>query len=434
MTSESNSSIIPAFVDRMHDCSYCPQQEHLIVDSFTTLSYRSDNLAAYLHEIACSVSQFIQSNWTIVTLGDGETGNVIASSLDLEDKNSSFSVHGTLAGEVAQTGKPIWVKDIRQSHHQYKLPDRYLAYLGVPLQSPFGNQIGTICSFFEQPHSFSEEMVQRVKIFAERAAIALDNYQLYQQQQQLLNELRQTNQQLQKEIQERQQVEQEVMRLAEIGELAAMIVHEVRNPLTTILLGLMALKKSDLTEAVQMRLALALEEADRLQRLLNEILLYTKRPSLQCSELEVNRWMREMRERVASIPVAAGRHIEITSSVPEAWISGDPDKLKQVFVNLMKNACEAATEGSVITWSATPGKTSNHVCICCHNEGEPIPPELLEKLGTPFCTTKPEGNGLGLAIVQRIIEAHQGEFTIQSGSNTGTEVCIHLPFIQPQKS
>lgn len=409
-------------------------QEHLVLDVLTTLSYRSDNLDQYLHDIACSVSRLLQSSWSIVTFCHGDTGKIVASSLDLGEGIHGFSVHGTLAGEVTRTGQPILIEDARCELDQSKLPENYLAYLGVPLRSPFGNCIGTICSLFEQPHRFTESTVQLVGIFAERAATALDNYQLYHHQNQLLAELRQTNKQLQVEIQERQQVEKEVVRLAEIGELAAMIVHEVRNPLTTILLGLMSLKGSNLTEGTQLRLALALEEAERLQRLLNEILLYAKRQTLHCDELEINQWLSEIRDVIIrSIPATMGRMIEYTSEVPEAWIWGDRDKLKQVFINLIKNACEAIEEEGVITWSVLPGATSDHVRVCIHNDGAPIPPELLKKIGTPFCTTKSEGNGLGLAIVRRIMAAHGGEFTIQSELGMGTTVCIQLPLIQQQR-
>ncbi len=357
------------------------RQEHHVLDFLTTLSYRSNNLDHYLREIASSVSRLLQSDWTIVTVCQGETGTIAASSLDLGDRDYGFSVHDTLAGKVAQTGQPILIEDAIHLHDECKLPECYRAYLGVPLRSPFGSSIGTICSLFEQPQTFSEDAVRLVGIFAERAATALDNYQLYQNQQQLLAELTQANQQLQIEIQERQQIEQEVRRLAEVGELAAMIVHEVRNPLTTILLGLMTLKKNNLTEAVQLRLSLALEEADRLQRLLNEILLYTKRQSLSSSELEINRWMADMENLIKDIPATSGRLVEFTSTVTKAWVLADRDKLRQVFINLTKNACEAVDEGSTVTWSITPGTTASHVCIRCHNEGNPIPLELLKSLG-----------------------------------------------------
>lgn len=233
-----------------------------------------------------------------------------------------------------------------------------------------------------------------------------------------------------RDITERKQAEKVMSRLAEIGELAAMIVHEVRNPLTTVLMGLTALREVELPEKTQLRLALALEDAERLQRLLNEILLYTRQQNLQCSELDLNALLPEFLEPMRSSPAALGRHIEFTTALPSARVWGDRDKLKQVVVNLIKNACEAVEDGAVITCRIESDKPGQ-VCIAVHNLGDPIPLELLAKLGTPFCTTKPDGNGLGLAIVRRIVEAQGGELIIQSEPELGTTVRVQLPLMQP---
>jgi signal transduction histidine kinase len=113
--------------------------------------------------------------------------------------------------------------------------------------------------------------------------------------------------------------------------------------------------------------------------------------------------------------------------LPSAWILGDCDKLKQVFINLIENACEAVADDEVITWRTDFGTSPERVCISIHNAGNPIPTEILTQLGTPFFTTKPSGNGLGLAIVKRIVKAHAGELIIQSEVGIGTIVSVQLP-------
>jgi PAS domain S-box-containing protein len=242
------------------------------------------------------------------------------------------------------------------------------------------------------------------------------------------------NQQLElaivRDISTRKQAEQAMVRLAEIGELAAKIVHEIRNPLTTVLMGLSAFEKMELPERAQQRLALALDEAERLKRLLSEILVYAKHHTLQLSKLEVNHLIAQMIDSIRNIPATVGCRIELVSTLPTAWILGDRDKLQQVFINLVKNACEAAKEGEVITWLVVPGTTLNQVCINIHNGGDAIPPEVMAKLGTPFFTTKPSGNGLGLAIVKQIVEAHGGNLKISSAPEIGTTVSLILPLIQ----
>jgi PAS domain S-box-containing protein len=222
------------------------------------------------------------------------------------------------------------------------------------------------------------------------------------------------------------QAEKALERLAEIGELAAMIVHEVRNPLTTISMGLNAFKKLQLSERFQEYLSLSLDEADRLQRLLNQILLYSKEQILQRSLLELNGFLMETLNPLKGIPVASGKDLELLSSTQPVTVLADRDKLKQVLINLVTNAYEAVNQGERITVQIQ-GTESDQACIQIHNQGNPIPADVLPKLTQPFFTTKANGTGLGLAIVKRIVEAHDGKFSIESSAGTGTIVKVQLP-------
>jgi two-component system, sporulation sensor kinase A len=221
------------------------------------------------------------------------------------------------------------------------------------------------------------------------------------------------------------QAEKALARLAEIGELAATIVHEVRNPLTTILMGLNAFKKLQLTDRFQEYLALSLDEADRLQRLLSQILLYSKPQTLDRSQLELNSFISETLSTLQTIPAASGKQLEFIPIEP-IYVLVDRDKFKQVIINLITNACEAVNIGDVITTKLE--RTEHHrVCLQIHNGGTPIPADMLPRLTQPFFTTKASGTGLGLAIVKRIVEAHDGAFTIESGEAIGSIVTIQLP-------
>ncbi|MEM9217410.1 MAG: HAMP domain-containing sensor histidine kinase [Cyanobacteria bacterium P01_F01_bin.150] len=227
-------------------------------------------------------------------------------------------------------------------------------------------------------------------------------------------------------IAERKKAEATVARLAEIGELSSMIVHEVRNPLTTVLMGLNSFKSMDLSERAKGRLNLALEESARLQRLLNEILMYAKDPKLDLGIVDVNALVEELTEPLREMPSATNRCINIENTTQPIWIQGDKDKLKQVFINLVSNACEAIAEGETVSWQIY-ADTSSYTQIQVHNEGKPIPPDVLPHLTKPFFTTKSSGNGLGLAITKRIIEAHNGTLVIESTEETGTTVTVSLP-------
>ena len=233
---------------------------------------------------------------------------------------------------------------------------------------------------------------------------------------------------LARDVTERKASEQAMARLAEIGELAAMIVHEVRSPLTTVLMGLNSFRDLELSERAKIRLELALEESDRLQGLLNEILLYARQQTLELQALDLNQLVLDIKASLLDNPTICDRHLNIQLPPQPVIIQADRDKLKQVFINLVTNACEACHQGDEVIWEVQP-PTQNQVLITVHNGGKPIPPEILPKLTQPFFTTKSNGNGLGLAITQRIIEAHHGDLQITSSSRDGTMVEVSLPLI-----
>ncbi|GAB4471682.1 MAG: hypothetical protein OHK0037_31130 [Elainellaceae cyanobacterium] len=414
-----------------------------LLESLGFLSYCSGDLRRYLHDIACGVSCLLHSDWSIVTISQGETGQVVASSFEQEDVGEQFGEqfgqqlceHQTLEKEIRQTGRSLIIENVeeraKRGTQQCYPPDDYCCYIGVPLRTEQGEISGTICSFFREPRQFTETEIHAVELFAEQAAIAIDNYRLYQQQKRF-------NVQLEREIQDRAQelrmaqaklVEQE--RLAAIGELAAMIVHEVRNPLTTIVMGLKH-AASRLSESTSYeRLQLSLSEADRLQRLLNEILLYAKPQVFQLSRINISEFLNRLLAQVHEMPEASGRHIELINTAAGAEILGDADKLKQVFINLFRNAYEAIAPGEMVRCEVSHRADSENVNIRVHNYGTPIPEAILPKLTQPFCSTKPNGTGLGLAIVKRIVNEHGGALLIQSSSITGTTVDVQLPVARP---
>lgn len=252
-------------------------------------------------------------------------------------------------------------------------------------------------------------------------------------------------------ISDRKQAEKAQARLAEIGQLAAMIVHEVRNPFTTVYMALSTFQTMDLPPKGQMRLSLAMEESERLKRLLNEILTYSKEQKLIEELVEINDLSQELLRSLQESPVAVDRTIRLITPPESLVVKGDRDKLKQVFINLVTNACEAISANETVTWrlrrisqqyaalqSASQQYASQqyasqqYIEIYVHNGGDPIPPDVLPKLTQPFVSTKASGNGLGLAITKRIVEAHGGSMTIRSTVDKGTSVTIFLPLMLKQ--
>jgi signal transduction histidine kinase len=404
-------------------------QWQVALESLTTLSYQSHDLNSYLHEVTCGVSRLLKSDWSIVTLHEESKGQIVASNLDMGSEKRGFLAHESVSEVVVQSGRPYLIEDVEKHPEEAARMAGYTCYLGVPLRAAEGEVIGTICSFSAHSQQYDAALIATVELFAERAATAIDNYQLYQQQQQF-------NDRLEAEVTERtselqkvqaQLIEQE--RLAAIGEFTAMIIHEIRNPLTTVQMGLNYFKKLDLPASAQMRLALAASEAERLASLLQEILSYAKPQILQLSEIEVDPFIQDLLISLRAMPEAQGRSIAYSPLPVSAYILGDSDKLKQVFINLIRNACEAVEPGETVWWSVEY-LPSQQISIAVQNGGVPIPADVLSQLTQPFYSTKAAGTGLGLAIVKRIVEAHSGNLLIESSETTGTVFTVQLPLQQ----
>lgn len=401
-------------------------QWQAVLRSLTTLSYRVHDLGNYLYEITRGVSQLLNSDWSIITIHTGIRGQVIASSLELNDLETGFSAHESVSKIVVQSGQPLLIADIKQHPEEAEHMAGYVCYLGVPLRTSIGEVIGTICSFSKQPQQYDGETISIIELFAERAATAIDNHQLYQQQREFNEHLESeiTKQTVELRAAQAELIEHE--RLAAIGEFAAMIVHEIRNPLTTVQMGLSYFTKLDLPQPAQVRLSLAMDEAKRLAHLLQEILSYSKPQISQLSEINVDGFIQQLLVSLRAMPEAQGRSIEYFPLTSPAWILGDPDKLKQVFINLIRNACEAVEAEEIIQWSVV-NISEGHICISVQNGGSPIPEDVLPRLTQPFYSTKAEGTGLGLAIVKRIVETHNGELLIESSETKGTIFSVRLP-------
>lgn len=216
-------------------------------------------------------------------------------------------------------------------------------------------------------------------------------------------------------------------RLAAIGGFASGIAHEIRSPLSTISMALDYFQGSELSSAANKRATLARKEAERMARLLEEILLYAKPLQLRLEVVDVKSLLSQLCETHREIAEERQQRFELFVPDEELNILGDQDRLIQVFLNLAKNACDAAAPGEAIVWRLRGDSVARALKISVTNPGEPIPQEHLPQLFNPFFTTKAHGTGLGLSIVRRIVEAHGGEISIASSREQGTCVTLLLP-------
>jgi signal transduction histidine kinase len=214
-------------------------------------------------------------------------------------------------------------------------------------------------------------------------------------------------------------------RLAAIGEFASGIAHELRTPLTTLSLALDFFERIDLEEKAAKRLTLARQESARMQRLLEDILLYAKPMKLDLRPLPVAALLQRFVEDHRELPASRRQSILVKGMQSDARIMADKDRIVQILVNLTQNACEAASEGAQIRWTIRDENNGGSVSLEITNPGKPIPPDVLSRLTEPFFSTKASGTGLGLAIVRRLAVIHGAELSFSSDEN---ETCASLVF------
>ncbi|WP_052947726.1 EAL domain-containing protein [Aneurinibacillus tyrosinisolvens] len=214
-------------------------------------------------------------------------------------------------------------------------------------------------------------------------------------------------------------------KLAVIGELAAGVAHEIRNPLTA-LKGFTQLLKSQNKENSSYY-EIMLSELERINSIVSEFLLLAKPQVVDFKKKSVISILQDI---TALLQSEANKHnvqlvTEFTTQIP--LINCEENQLKQVFINVLKNAIEATPGGGSVAVKVKFREEDNKVIIHIIDEGCGIPEKRLTRLGEPFYTTKEKGTGLGLTISYKIIENHGGTIGIKSQVDEGTEVHIVLP-------
>jgi two-component system sensor histidine kinase PilS (NtrC family) len=218
-------------------------------------------------------------------------------------------------------------------------------------------------------------------------------------------------------------------RLSAVGQLATGLAHEIRNPLAS-LSGAIELLGGDLAEdsdpSSRRLLRIVERETGRLNRLVTDFLSYAGRRPPQRAPVPLRELFEEIRELLES-----GEHAAMTMVIDVAAglsANGDADQLRQVFWNLILNAAQAEPPDQQVTVRAytVRGESGKRIRVEVSDRGAGIADDHLERAFEPFFTTKPQGTGLGLATVHRVIEAHGGELTVASEVGKGTTISVTL--------
>jgi two-component system sensor histidine kinase HydH len=233
-----------------------------------------------------------------------------------------------------------------------------------------------------------------------------------------------------RDLGEVRRLQEEVRRkekLAALGNLAAGVAHEIRNPLSSIK-GFATYFGTKFPEGSEDResAGVMIREVDRLNRVISELLEFARPSELRLRPTEVNELLRHSLRLIE--PDAKAKKIEVRFSPTEGLpsVAIDPDRFTQALLNLYLNAIQAMDGGGVLSVSSSAGQ-DGEIRTQVADTGAGIQAEDLDKIFDPYFTTKPRGTGLGLPIVHKIVEAHGGEIRVKSVVGRGTVFTILIP-------
>ncbi len=217
-------------------------------------------------------------------------------------------------------------------------------------------------------------------------------------------------------------------KLAVVGQLAAGVAHEIRNPLTT-LKGFTQLLNAKTEPENEPFMELMLSELDRIEMITNEFMVVAKPQAIKFQQNNIRQLLNQV--IFFSTPQANLNNVEILIEYKTdiESLQCDGNQIKQVLINLIKNSIEAMETGGKISVVITESCDA-FLEITITDNGVGIPPEIIPRLGEPFYTLKEKGTGLGLMVSYRIIEAHKGTIQFHSEESEGTTVILRLPHLE----
>ncbi|HHT9117542.1 MAG TPA: GAF domain-containing protein [Candidatus Hypogeohydataceae bacterium YC38] len=289
------------------------------------------------------------------------------------------------------------------------------AFICVPLLVR-GKAIGVILAdniYSGEP--ITDNHITLLSMFAGQAALAIENAQTCKTLESKVCELTETQERLLRSE-----------RFVAMGEMAAYIAHEIRNPLVTIGGFARSIENSNTPDVnISTSAQIIVEEVKRLEKILDNIKDFSKPAEPKKARMQINLLMEDtlsliegyLRERNIKLVK------ELQPNLPVAFI--DPAQIKQVILNLIKNAIESMPKGGTLTIRTTLEDT--YFKVDFSDTGEGIPPEVMHKIFTPFFTTKTSGTGVGLAVSQKIVDDHEGKLRVTSAVGRGSTFSVLLP-------
>ena len=333
---------------------------------------------------------------------------------------------GSVMGLAAADGRPYLVKDARQEGRV-----RYVDQLNIhsSIVVPIivkGRILGVLATSIAHPgRQFTQADLRLAVALADRAALAIENSRLYAQERRLRQELEDLNQKV-----------QEANRLK--TEFVTVVTHELRSPLTSISGYLDLLLEEEGREGAETReayLQIVKRNADRLLELINDLLdiarLEAGKLALKRVPLDLEGLIQEVSEALRPQIESKGQHLRLALGAPLPVVTGDPERLTEILLNLVSNAHKYTPQGGSITVATRAEHTG--VCIAVQDTGIGLSSAEQQQLFTKFfrvqhpLAREAGGTGLGLAIARALVELHGGTITVVSAPGRGATFNVTLP-------
>jgi PAS domain S-box-containing protein len=321
---------------------------------------------------------------------------------------------GTAASRKARA---LMLEDWPAVHHESLRRVGGLSSALLPLEVK-GKLSGALVLVRNRAEPYGAEDLSTAEVLADQVAVQLERARLVLALRKSYDELAHA----QKELVKRE-------RLAALGELSAVIAHEVRNPLGVLFNSVGSLKRMPLSDQARTLLGIVSEESERLNRLVSDLLDFARpnepRLAAESAELLVASAVDTARRGTGLQGVEV--RVEVAPGLPAVLV--DMQLCRQALLNLLLNAAQATGRGGEVVISARldSSRQPAAVRVDVRDGGDGIAPEIADRIFQPFFTTRAAGTGLGLALVKRIAEAHRAEIGFESSPGKGTTFSLWLP-------
>lgn len=308
-----------------------------------------------------------------------------------------------------------------------RVPEQLVNTLGersfvvVPLYSPDRSLGVMIVDNFVTGAKITTEEINDLEIFTSQASIAIEHSHLYAAMAEQIAALEIVTEELEKS----KDLLIEAERTSVIGEISAQLLHSIRNPLTSIGGTSRLLVKKIKDPYLSSFLEIITQEAGKIETILEDLFSFVQDKELAIEPHPLFSLIRKSVMIFYTTMKNSNIEYEFAFDGPGPTLYVDENKIRQVFVHLIRNSLEAMAGGGKLQVNAIDSTTT--VTVVITDSGTGIPAETLPLVKNPFFTTKTYGNGMGLAIVEQILAAHGGSFLIQDGPEGGTRVSITLP-------